>query len=211
MSNQVLNDVSWLIASIMRGLLEFPDDRPGVRSVLSRIAEQDLSTESFAPMQPARLPACRHLPEAVAAGLLVSSDLCSAIANIEDQLHWTQAENYSDDYMGQPGFMANTAYAEVIGSKGFFRGDDFRLGLMLIGPKLHYRDHRHAASELYWLLTGPIEYSRDGEDFKSVGTAETIWHEPRVVHAMKTGDRPLLAVWAWTSNVDELSEIVQSS
>lgn len=195
----------------MRGLLEFPEDRPGVRAVLSRIADQDLSEENFAPLQPVRLPACRHLPEAVAAGLLVSSDLCSAIASIEDQLHWTQADNYSDDYLDQPGFMANTAYAEIIGKKGFFRGSDFRLGLMLIGPRLHYRDHRHAAPELYWLLTGPIEYSRDRGDFAIVSTAETIWHDPDVIHAMKTGDRPLLAVWAWTSNVDELSEVVHSS
>ena len=155
MNEELFNDASWLIASVMRELIEFPDDTPGVMEVLTRIAEQDLSEENFAPAQPRRLPGCKHLPETVAAGFIVSADVCSAIAAIEDQLHWTQTSHYTDETFGQPGYMDNYAFAEIIGEKGLFRGDDFRMGLMLFGPGLHYIDHHHAAPELYWLLTGP--------------------------------------------------------
>jgi hypothetical protein len=211
LSEDLFNDASWLIASIMRGLMEFPDDIAGVQTTLARIAEQDLSAGNFSPPQPQRLPGCRHLPEAVTAGVIVSMDLCHAIATIEDQLHWTQMDHYdTDDAMGQPGYRDNTAYAEIIGSSGVFAGDDFRMGLMLIGPNLHYIDHYHAAPELYWLLTGPIEYSRAQGEFEKVGTASTIWNESNDIHSMKTGARPLLAIWAWTSNVNELPVLLSA-
>ncbi len=192
----------------MRGLMEFPHDTPGVHEVLSRIAEQDLTEANFSAPQPQRLAGCRHLPEAVAASLIVSADLCSAIASIEDELYWTQMDHYTDELLGQPGFKDNGAYSEIIGTSGFFTGNDFRMGLMLIGPGLHYRDHYHAAPELYWLLTGPIEYRRAPQKFEPVSTASTIWNEPNEVHAMKIGDRPMLAVWAWTRDVDQLPVLV---
>ncbi|MGI9462792.1 MAG: dimethylsulfonioproprionate lyase family protein, partial [Aestuariivirgaceae bacterium] len=160
MSHELFNDASWLIAAIMRGLLEFPEETPGVHEVLARIAEQDLSEQGFQPPQPQRLSGCHHLPEAVTAGLIVSKDLCTAIVTIEDRFHWTQMDHYTDEAMGQPGYTDNVAYAEIIGRNGFFAGDDFGLGLMLLGPDLHYIDHHHAAPELYWLLTGPIDYRR---------------------------------------------------
>lgn len=210
LSEDLFNDASWLIASIMRGLMTFPDDIPGVQDVLTRIAEQDLSADNFTPPQPQRLPGCRHLPEAVTAGVIVSMDLCHAIATIEDQLHWTHGGSYSKGVLDEMGFNENAAYAEIIGTTGFFKGDDFRMGLMLIGPGLHYNDHYHAAPELYWLLTGPIEYSRGQGPFKQVGTASTLWNAPNEVHAMKVGERPLLAVWAWTKDVNQLPVLLSA-
>ncbi len=203
LSEELFNEASWLIASIMRGLLEFPEDTPGVQTVLSRIAEQDLSAENFAPSQPQRVPGCRHLPEAVTAGVIVSMDLCHAIVTIEDQLHWTTGGFYDKAALDKLGMGDNFAYAEIIGTSGLFGGNDFRLGLMLIGPGLHYVDHYHKAPELYWLLTGPIEYSRGQGQFKPVGTADTIWNKPGEVHALKTGDRPLLMVWSWVQDVND--------
>lgn len=210
MSEELFNDASWLIASIMRGLMQFPEDIPGVQEVLTRISEQDLSAENFSPPQPQRLPGCRHLPEAVTAGVIVSMDLCHAIATIEDQLHWTNGDFYAKDAKDQMGFTENAAYAEIIGTSGLFTGDDFRMGLMLLGPGLHYIDHYHAAPELYWLLTGPIEYSRSQGHFKPVGTASTIWNKPNEIHAMKTGERPLLAVWAWANDVNRLPVLLNA-
>ena len=195
----------------MRGLLQFPEDTPGVQDVLTRVAEQDLSVANFQPPNPCRMSGCRHLPEAITAGLIVSADLCHALATVEDQLCWHNSAGYTDEALQQPGFMENCAAAEIIGDHGFFRGDDFRLGVMLIGPNLHYIDHRHAAPELYWLLTGPIEYSREGGTFETVGTADTIWNEANEVHSMRTGSRPMLAVWAWTNDVDQLPELMPAA
>ena len=210
MSEELFNDASWLIASIMRGLMTFPEDIEGVHDVLTRIAEQDLSAENFSPPQPQRLPGCRHLPEAVTAGVIVSMDLCHAIATVEDQLHWTNGDVYTTESLDQMGFNENAAFAEIIGTSGLFTGDDFRMGLMLLGPGLHYIDHYHAAPELYWLLTGPIEYSRSQGQFKQVGTASTLWNKPNEVHAMKVGERPLLAVWAWANDVNKLPVLLSA-
>lgn len=210
MDEELFNNASWLIASIMRQLMAMPDDTPGVMDVLTRIAEQDLSEENFSPQAPSRLAACRHLPQAVASGLIVSADVCSAIAAVEDQMHWQQTSHYSDEVMGQSGYMDNYTSSEIIGPKGLFAGDDFAMGLMLLGPGLHYIDHHHAAPELYWLLTGPIEFRRAPGGFQEIGTASTIWNEPGQVHAMKTGDAPLLCVWAWTREICQPPVLVQA-
>lgn len=203
MHDETFHDTSALIAAIMRDLVDFPDDAPGVMDVLTGIASQDLSEENFTAPKPKRLPACRLLPQSVAAGLVVSPRVCGAIATLEDRMHWFQTAHYTDEAMGQPGYMDNYAAMEIIGPRGFFAGEDFSLGLMIFGPGLHYPDHHHAAPELYWLLTGPIEYRRDPGGFQPVGTADAIWNEPNQVHAMKTGDTPLLCVWAWTKDVDQ--------
>lgn len=192
----------------MRELVDFPDDTPGVMDVLVRIAEQDLSEDNFNAPEPCRKPACRLLPQTVASGLVVSPRVCGAIAALEDRMHWFQAGHYSDEVMGQPGYMDSYAAMEIIGPRGFFTGDDFGLGLMILGPGLHYPDHYHAAPELYWLLTGPIEYRRAPGGFHIAGTADTIWNEPNQVHAMKTGEVPMLCIWAWTRDVDQVPVLV---
>jgi quercetin dioxygenase-like cupin family protein len=201
--DETFHDASALIAAIMRELVDFPDDTLGVMDVLTGIASQDLSEENFSTPPPKRLPACSLLPQSVAAGLVVSPRVCGAIAALEDRMHWFHTEHYSDQAMGQPGYMDNYAAMEIIGDRGYFAGDDFRLGLMILGPGLTYPDHHHAAPELYWLLTGPIEYRRAPGGFQMAGTADTIWNEPNEIHAMKTGEVPMLCVWAWTKDVDQ--------
>jgi hypothetical protein len=180
----------------------------GTAEVLRRLAEQDLSQAAFRPPEPARIPACRHLPETVGAAIMVDSALAAALAGMEDELHWRQSEGYSDAAMGQPGFMDNYGHAEIIGSHGCFAGDDFRLGFLLLGPGLHYRDHAHPAPELYWLLTGPSDWSRGGDAFATRQAGEMIWHRPHEVHAMRTHDQPLLALWAWTRDTAEPARLV---
>ena len=72
------------------------------------------------------------------------------------------------------------------------------LGLLLLGPHRHYRDHYHPASELYWPLTGSTEWRKGDGTFavKEAGTA--IWHPSMILHAMITHEAPLLTVWSWT-------------
>jgi hypothetical protein len=77
-----------------------------------------------------------------------------------------------------------------------------RLGLLLLGPRLQYRDHFHPAPELYWILSGPSEWKRGDHGFVSRQPGETIWHDSGVVHATRTLDQPLLALWAWTRQAD---------
>jgi hypothetical protein len=180
----------------------------GMAEVLRRLAEQDLSRAAFRPPEPARVPACRHLPDTVGAAIMVDAALAAALAGMEDELHWRRSEAYSDAAMGQDGFMDNYGHAEIIGPTGLMAGDDFRLGFLLLGPNLHYLDHAHPAPELYWPLTGPTDWSRGRGPFTPRQAGEMIWHRPQEVHATRTHDQPLLALWAWTRDTAEPARLV---
>jgi mannose-6-phosphate isomerase-like protein (cupin superfamily) len=194
----------WIIDAIRRSL-----KGEGAGEVKARLAEQDLSPAAVIDPGPHRLPATRYFPECVAASMFLVPDVAAALAEIEEFLHWRQNPNYSDAVMGEA-YMDNYAYAELIGPRGFFPGEDFLMGLMLLGPGRHYLDHHHAAPELYWLLTGPSEWRRGDDDFARRRAGETIWHPPWASHATRTLEAPLLAIWAWTKDVSEPARLLEA-
>ena len=204
--NQELFDtVKWLIGAIARGLQD--RDGEGVAEVLERLAQQSLDRADFHEAGVRRIPAVRHFAECAAEIMIGDADLAAALAALGDQLHWRQSSAYSDAVLGE-GFVDNYGWCELIGPRGFFAGNDFLLGLLLLGPDRHYKDHYHPAPELYWPLTGPSDWKRGAGGFATRAAFETIWHRPFVVHATKTGDRPLLAAWCWTSDTATPAKLV---
>jgi hypothetical protein len=178
----------------------------GVGETLARLAEHDRAGSRAIVAK--QLPACRFLPAMLREVRAIEDGLAAAIAEVADDLYWRQNPNYSDEAMGQPGYMENYAYAELIGPSGPIEGDDFLLGLMILGPHMHYLDHYHPAPELYWLLTGPSDWKAGAGGFVPRIAGETVWHQPFRVHATRTSDTPLLTVWAWTRNVSEPARLV---
>lgn len=203
MNDEIYGSAIWMIDAIRRAL-----KGEGSADVKARLAVQDLSPASVRIPPPRRLPACRHLPECVASSMFLAPDVAAALAEIDEFLHWKQNPNYSDALMGE-GYMDNYAYAELIGPGGFFSGDDFLMGLMLLGPNRHYPDHHHPAPELYWLLTGPSQWRRDNSAFAERKAGETIWHLPMMSHATRTLGGPLLAIWAWTRDVSVPAKLLE--
>ena len=181
----------------------------GMEEVKTALARQDLSPAAAIGPSPSSLPAVRFFPECVAASMFVAPGFAAALAEIAEFLHWKQNPNYSDRVMGK-GYMDNYAYAEIIGPHGFFAGDDFLLGILLLGPAQFYRDHHHPAPELYWLLTGPSEWRKGRESFETQPAGATIWHPPHLSHATRTGVSPLLAAWAWTRDVGTAARLLES-
>jgi hypothetical protein len=205
LNDTIYGPAIWTIDAIRRSL-----KGDAAAHVKARLAEQDLSPPAAIEPMPRRLAATRYLPECVAASMFATPDVAAALAEIEEFLHWKQNPNYSDKLMGE-GYMDNYAYAELIGPHGFFAGDDFLMGLLLLGPDMHYRDHHHAAPELYWLVTGPSEWRQGEGAFAQHEAGAIIWHEPHVIHATRTRASPLLAVWAWTRNVKEPARLVEKA
>jgi hypothetical protein len=203
LTEDIYRSAIWAIDAIRRSLKS-----EAAAQAKARLAAQDLSSLAVPEPSPNRLPATRYLPECVASSMFTNPDVAAALAGIEEFLHWRQNPNYSDQLLG-PGYMDNYAYAELIGPHGFFAGDDFLMGLLLLGPGIHYRDHHHAAPELYWLLTGPSEWRQGSGDFVMREAGETIWHEPHIVHATRTLTSPLLAVWVWTRDVSEPARLTE--
>jgi hypothetical protein len=207
-SDELYGNVRWLLSAISRGLDCRKSDTPEIEGVLARLSEQEIDEGALTRPSPKRLPACNLLPDAVGSALTVASDVAAAIASIEDELHWTQNPNYSDNSMGMRGYMDGYAYTEIIGPRGFFAGDDFLMGLLLLGPRRLYKEHYHEAPELYWLLTGPSSWKQGAGGWSTLDAGSTRWHKPFVVHATETGDEPLLAIWSWTRDTARAAKLV---
>jgi hypothetical protein len=207
-SAELFHEATWLIGCVARALKGRRDEEANIDQVLSALARLELDRASFQSVAPRSLPACALLPETVGAAIAVASDVAAAVAAVEHGLHWKQNRNYSDFNLGQPGYMDGYAYAEIIGPSGFFPGGDFLLGLLLIGPHRVYRDHFHAAPELYWLLTGPSRWKDGSGDWATREAGSLCWHDPFVVHATATAATPLLALWAWLRDIDQPARLV---
>lgn len=195
MNLDLYENVRWLIDAVARGLHARSGE--GIDEVLSRLAEQALDQSAFREPEPNSLPVLRHLPECIGEVMLFDADLAAAIAAVEDALEWRQSQSYTDAVLGES-FTANYGWAEIIGPGGFFHGDDYKLGLLMLGPHRHYKDHYHPAPELYWTLTGPSDWKRGAGGFEAKAAGEVIWHPPLRMHATITQDKPLLALWCWT-------------
>lgn len=202
MKDELHRDATWLIAAIARKLAGGHRSDAGVDETLARLAEQDVSAAALREPEPKRLTACQYLPELTGHAMMVADEVAAALAASEDSLAWWQNANYARD-TAPGGAMADYASCEIIGPRGFFKGDDFLLGLMIIGPERIYRDHLHAAPELYWLLSGPTDWSHAYGPYQAHEAGDTLWHPPNLVHATRTLHAPLLAVWAWTRDVAE--------
>jgi hypothetical protein len=75
-------------------------------------------------------------------------------------------------------------------------------GLYLQAPGSFYPSHLHAAEEIYVVLSGTAEWQQGSDDFRPWPPGSVIRHASREPHAMRTGDAPLLALWAWIGDLD---------
>jgi hypothetical protein len=198
MSNAVYRAARRFISIIEKGVAASDGADPG--AALARLAAQPLDPGSFHEPPPSQLPAVRHLAPCVAETMLLSADLAATIASLDDHFAWHHTTTYTDAILGE-GFSDNYCWCEVIGSHGFFAGDDFRMGLLLLGTNRYYPDHYHKAPELYWPLTGETEWRQGQGTFRIPKAGTVIWHRPMELHATRTHDRPLLAAWMWTKDV----------
>lgn len=206
MSDDLYNDARWLVGAIARGL----HSRGGrhVDVVLRRLAEQDMTREDFVEPRPQGLPVTRYFADTIAETMMIESELAAAIAAADGHLKWLQSKSYTDEILGA-GFSENYGWCEIVGPQGFFKGDDFILGLLMLGPQRHYKDHYHPAPELYWPLTGPTDWKQGAGSFETKEAGAVIYHAPMVHHATKTAAQPLLAVWSWTKDIHTPARLVE--
>ena len=206
MNQELYDDVRWLIGAVARGL----HARGGVavEQVLARLAGQDLFKENFVEPTPQNFPVTRYFAETIAETMMLEADIAAALAIVDGHLKWCQSSIYTDAVLGE-GFSQNYSWCEIIGPKGFFKGDDFLLGLLMLGPNRHYKDHYHPAPELYWPLTGATEWKQGLGEFTKKAAGEIIWHPSLEIHATKTSGHPMLAVWSWTRDTDVPAKLVE--
>ena len=138
-------------------------------------------------------------------------ELTHAIEFASPYLGWTTYDAYPPDEIGS-GFAGGHCYASIIGEDAAIPAQDFDLGLFLIAPHLLYRDHDHAAPELYAPLTGPHGW-RFGADRPLVIKAahDPVWNPPFRPHMTKVGPTPFLALYGWTRDTAFAARVIPAT
>ena len=198
-------EIHTLLVALTRRLSQCVGE--GVAETLARYHQHSLADENFRAPVPQAQAVVRFLPDALADAGIFDPAIASAIATIAPRLRWVQTAAYTDALLGE-GFTQNYAWCDLIGPQGFFPGNDFILGLLMLGRQQHYKDHFHPAPELYWPLTAPSLWRKGDSAFVPRQQGEVIWHPASVVHATKTVDKPLLALWAWTHDTATPARLV---
>lgn len=146
-------------------------------------------------------PACEFLGAALASARAEGGPiaaLADALAGISPRLAWSQRPNGADD---DAAFKDRHANAVVFGVNGLEQRDDVRIGISLLAPETRYPDHHHPPEEIYTVLSpGDWKQAVDGP-WRSPGIGGFVHNTPGIVHAMRSKDVPLLAVWClWMGN-----------
>ena len=141
-----------------------------------------------------RYPACDLLDSALAPLHDDSSDLraaARALKTLEPSLGWqrrTSGLNGSKDYVEKH------VNGMICGPGGMESRYDVQLGFSLIAPFTRYPDHQHLPEEAYVLLSAGEFRQRDGAWFDP-GIGGGLHNTPNIVHAMRSGSAPFLAMW----------------
>lgn len=152
--------------------------------------------------QTVQLPVCRHLPTALEHARRQPGPvgaLADAFAIIEPQLNWrvrAGAETLDEQ------FQNGHANATIIGSEGLEIRRDVWIGVSLLAPHTRYPDHRHAPEEICVVLSSG-QWRQASHPWHEPGIGGLVYNPPNIVHAMRSTERPLLALWfLWTEQTN---------
>lgn len=145
------------------------------------------------------LPVCGHLPTALehASGQpgLVGA-VAGAFAGIELRLNWQTRPGAATH--GEA-FLNGHANATIAGPAGLEIRPDVWIGVSLMAPHTRYPDHHHPPEEIYLVLS-PGEWRQANHPWHAPGIGGLVHNPPDIVHAMRSTEQPLLAVWfLWTA------------
>ncbi|MBK5242740.1 MAG: cupin domain-containing protein [Clostridium sp.] len=118
----------------------------------------------------------------------------------EDALEAVKSDNYCANLVGKKRDTQSNPF--------LFHSDDILVGLFLLGPNRLYPEHCHPASEMWVVLSGTAQWKRGSELWQTRNPGEYFIHTENQAHAMKTLDEPLLALWAWTGELEQWAEWV---
>ncbi|MBS0562940.1 MAG: hypothetical protein JSR87_00155 [Proteobacteria bacterium] len=137
--------------------------------------------------------------------------LAAAIAGAEAHLPWQTYDGYAPEAAGAA-FAEGHAYAPLIGEGAAIPASDWDLGLFLVRPHVLYRDHSHAAPELYAPLTGPHGWRfGPGTPLAILPADRPVWNPPHRPHLTKVGPVPFLCIYIWTRAANAPARILPAS
>jgi len=117
--------------------------------------------------------------------------LAGVLETLAPSLSWYRRPGAAAD--GDP-FHDGHANAIIAGPGGLERRTDVMVGVSLLAPGVRYPDHRHPPEEIYVVLSAGEWRQGDGP-WHEPGPGGIVHNPPHVVHAMRSGAAPLLALW----------------
>ena len=150
----------------------------------------------------------QHLSAALAPLRATHLALAQAIEGASPHLTWITYDGYPLEEIGTD-FAKGHAYASLIGEAGNVAAQDYDLGIFLIAPHVLYRDHHHAAPELYAPLTGPHGW-RFGPHTPLITKPahHPVWNDAHRPHMTKVGPTPFLALFGWIQDVRQVAQVI---
>ncbi len=140
-------------------------------------------------------PVCRYLAAALdLAEAGPAATVAAAARPFAASLGWRHWYRVDDKL---PDFSRNFAHAEIVGPTAPVLSRDMRCGFILMAPHTLYPSHAHSAVELYLVFGGTAEWQRGAEPWLRRPPGAFILHPSRIGHAMRSGEEPLLALFAW--------------
>ena len=138
-------------------------------------------------------PAYRHLPCALerARGAPEITVLAEAFEALEPELRWRRRPG-SEAHGTE--FHDGHANADIISPTGLEQRSDVWFGASLVAPDVRYIDHRHPPEEIY-IVMSEGEWYREDRGWHVPGIGGIVHNPPDVVHGMRAGPSPLLALW----------------
>lgn len=143
-----------------------------------------------------RLPVCKQYLEGVLdvdVRLTSLRSLAASFKALEPMLEWKWRSTY--DNTASENFLLSHANTMIVGPGGLEDRRDVWLGATLMAPKVRYPDHEHAPEETYLVLSEG-EFQQGDSGWFSPGIGGSFYNPPGIKHAMRSGERPLFALWA---------------
>lgn len=190
-TDNVLALIAEIIASYNRQKVEDTAILEEIQHALKLLSTQPLLRGEFVP---SRHPIINYADSVLAYRNAATANLVAAIRPVIDFLPWRYSYSKRAD---APDLGDRIAFAEIIGPDAPFPSHSVCLGLTLIGPGTLYPAHKHPAVELYHVVSGTAEWTA-GSITRLQPPGAFIVHPSNIVHAMRTHEEALLAIYTWT-------------
>ena len=157
---------------------------------------------------PTRLPVCRYFTEALEDATGEAGEIAASLRLLDPFLSFVQNPNYRRA-PPTPGFLANYGYAVLAGppdgAPALVSDSHLAFGVLLLGPRTEYPAHHHPAAELYVPLSradwAKASAAGGEAEFGSREPGCVIHHPPNLIHATRTRDTPLAALYLWAGDL----------
>ena len=114
-----------------------------------------------------------------------------SLLSLSDSLAWWQRADATK--VGEP-FESGHANATIVGPRGLEEREDVWVGVSLIAPGIDYPVHHHPPEEVYLVLSEG-HWNQNNGSWQEPGIGGIVHNPPNILHAMRSGEKPLLATW----------------